>query len=106
MQFRNELDERTYGGASDDWFNQLVVTSDGYALVGNTYSFGAGSIDLWLVKVATNEDSHCNICELQAFKFRCVDSLVTFFRKDSHVTKNNANCTHLRCYRDWIDGSG
>jgi hypothetical protein len=42
---------RTYGGTNDDWAYALVQTSDGgYALAGETGSFGAGYTDFWLVK--------------------------------------------------------
>jgi len=42
---------KTYGGISDDGAYSLVQTIDGgYALAGYTYSFGAGSSDLWFVK--------------------------------------------------------
>jgi len=42
---------KTYGGASDDNPRSVIQTSDGgYALVGWTYSYGAGSCDFWLVK--------------------------------------------------------
>jgi hypothetical protein len=42
---------RTYGGASFDVPYSLIETSDGgYALVGDTNSFGSGSFDFWLVK--------------------------------------------------------
>ena len=42
---------QTYGGTKHDEAHSLVVTSDGgYALAGNTLSFGAGSSDFWLVK--------------------------------------------------------
>jgi hypothetical protein len=45
---------RTYGGIHEDKGNSLVQTSDGgYAMAGNTFSFGAGGSDFWLVK--TNE---------------------------------------------------
>jgi hypothetical protein len=41
----------TYGGTWDDVVFALVRTSDGgYALAGQTNSFGAGSDDFWLVK--------------------------------------------------------
>lgn len=44
---------RTYGGASGDRDPSVVQTSDGgYTLAGWTISFGAGSADFWLVKVA------------------------------------------------------
>jgi parallel beta-helix repeat protein len=49
--FGNHLWNKTYGGAGEDWFYTLIQTADGgYALVGPTYSFGAGSSDIWLVK--------------------------------------------------------
>jgi hypothetical protein len=42
---------RTYGGAKEDYARSLVETSDGgYALAGDTKSFGAGYADFWLVK--------------------------------------------------------
>jgi hypothetical protein len=40
----------TYGGQSNDAAHSLVNTSDGYALAGSTFSYGAGSFDFWLVK--------------------------------------------------------
>jgi hypothetical protein len=40
-----------YGGTNPDWTYALVQTSDGgYALAGETWSFGAGDSDFWLVK--------------------------------------------------------
>jgi len=48
---------KTYGGARYDLAFSVVQTSDGgYALAGTTASYGAGSEDFWLVKVAA-EDS-------------------------------------------------
>jgi len=42
---------KTYGGTNYDYGIRVIQTSDGgYALAGQTYSFGAGSIDFWLVK--------------------------------------------------------
>ena len=42
---------QTYGGDEYDCFHALIETSDGgYALAGETYSFGAGASDFWLVK--------------------------------------------------------
>lgn len=41
----------TYGGENSDIATSLVQTSDrGYALAGNTRSFGAGDYDFWLIK--------------------------------------------------------
>jgi len=43
--------EKTYGGGDADWGHSLIVTSDGgFALVGESNSFGAGGYDFWLVK--------------------------------------------------------
>ena len=47
----NHLWNQTYGGASSDGGYSVVQTADGgYAIVGYTLSFGAGSYDFWLVK--------------------------------------------------------
>lgn len=43
---------QTYGGPGYDAANAMVQTGDGgYAIAGQTYSFGAGNSDCWLVKV-------------------------------------------------------
>jgi hypothetical protein len=42
---------QTYGGIKADDAKSLAKTSDGgYAIAGNSWSFGAGSYDFWLVK--------------------------------------------------------
>ena len=54
----DSLWSRTYGGQNIDYCNSLVQTSDGgYALVGDTDSFGAGRDDFWLVRTDENGDS-------------------------------------------------
>lgn len=50
----NQLWNKTYGGISSDYIYSIVQTTDGYALAGHTRSFGAGTDDMWLVKVDTN----------------------------------------------------
>ena len=43
--------DKTFGGASDEWAYSVQQTADGgYILAGNTYSYGAGGSDFWLVK--------------------------------------------------------
>jgi hypothetical protein len=42
---------KTYGGTSDDLVRFVRQTSDGgYIMVGETYSFGAGYSDIFLIK--------------------------------------------------------
>ncbi len=55
----NELGEvedmRFYGGAQDDWARAIIQSTHGkYILVGGTSSYGAGSSDVYLLKVDQN----------------------------------------------------
>jgi hypothetical protein len=46
---------KTIGGESWDWGYSLVQTSDGgYVIAGETYSFGAGEADVYVVKLDAN----------------------------------------------------
>ena len=50
-----------YGGAKDDCARSLVAASDGgFALAGDTKSFGAGYADFWLVKTDANGSMEWN----------------------------------------------
>ncbi|MFX1250524.1 MAG: hypothetical protein ACFFCZ_02830, partial [Promethearchaeota archaeon] len=52
---------QTYGGGYPDAAFALIQTSDGgYALAGWTESYGAGSVDCWLVKTDSNGRSQWN----------------------------------------------
>ena len=47
----NQQWNKTYGGTGFDLASSLVQTLDGgYSLAGQTYSYGAGNVDFWLVK--------------------------------------------------------
>ena len=51
----------TYGGTGDDIAYKIIVTRDGgYALAGETSSFGAGGIDIWLVKTSSSGNVQWN----------------------------------------------
>jgi uncharacterized delta-60 repeat protein len=43
--------ERRYGGAEADSATSIQQTSDGYIVAGATYSFGAGNMDFWVLKL-------------------------------------------------------
>ncbi len=45
---------KTYGGRGSDYAKSIISTSDGYLVVGMTYSFGAGDYDLLAIKLDTN----------------------------------------------------
>jgi len=49
---------RTYGGINDDYaYSVQQTTQGGYVLAGDTYSFGAGDVDVYLVETDSSGDS-------------------------------------------------
>jgi hypothetical protein len=47
----NQVWSKTYGGANNDYGYYVALTADGgFAMIGYTYSFGAGGSDVYLVK--------------------------------------------------------
>lgn len=48
----NEIANHTYGGKDNEMGNAVITTSDGGMLIGGySYSFAAGSLDAWIVKI-------------------------------------------------------
>jgi uncharacterized delta-60 repeat protein len=48
---------RTYGGSEDDFAYSIQQTSDvGYIVAGETWSFGAGAVDSWILKLSSVGD--------------------------------------------------
>jgi uncharacterized delta-60 repeat protein len=49
--------QKAYGGSSDDIAHSIQQTSDGrYIVVGETNSFGAGGVDIWILKLSSGGD--------------------------------------------------
>ncbi|MBA7603651.1 hypothetical protein ES703_10766 [subsurface metagenome] len=54
----NTIWTRTYGGEDGDSGHSIQQTSDeGYIIVGSTYSYGSGPIDVYLIKTDENGDT-------------------------------------------------
>jgi hypothetical protein len=50
--------DNVFGGNNNDVASSMIQTTDGgYVLAGQTSSYGAGSLDMWLVKVISFEDT-------------------------------------------------
>jgi len=43
---------KTFGGGNDDYLGYLIQSDDGgYVIAGETYSYGAGKADIWIIKL-------------------------------------------------------
>ena len=57
----NQVWSKTYGGANNDYGYYVALTADlGYIIGGYTYSFGAGGIDVFLVKTDSSGNVQWN----------------------------------------------
>jgi hypothetical protein len=53
----NKVWEKTIGGPDSDWAGCILQSVDqGYVILGSTESYGAGSFDMWLIKIGPEGD--------------------------------------------------
>jgi hypothetical protein len=51
---------KTYGGGGYDYVSSIIQGHDGYIIIGNTYSFGEGYSDFWVLKINSSGDEEWN----------------------------------------------
>jgi hypothetical protein len=57
----NEEWNQTFGGSAQDYANSILQTTDGgYIIGGETWSYGAGLSDAWLIKINSNGNEEWN----------------------------------------------
>ena len=49
-----EVWNKTFGGSGDETFHCITEATGGYMIIGETSSYGAGSVDVWMVKIDTS----------------------------------------------------
>ena len=83
---------KTYGGTGIDGSSSMIQTADGgYALAGDTTSFGAGGYDFWLVKTdangnalwnktygGTQDDSACSVVQTNDGGYALAGKMIPF----------------------------
>jgi arginine repressor len=74
---------KTIGGSSDDFASSIIQSSDGgYVVAGDTESFGAGDVDIYVVKM----DANGNVCFSQNITNYSVSSNVGSFSSPSTIS--------------------
>ena len=90
--------QRTYGDGSFDIAYSIQQTSDGgYIVAGRTTSFGAGSYDIWVLKLSSNGDidSFCGFIESSDATF--ADTVVS--PADTSITPRNTSVSPLDTFK-------
>jgi len=104
-EFGNHLWNQTYGGPEDDIAREIIETSDGgYAMAGETSSFGHGSRDFWLVKTdsegnmqwnqpygGTDEDEAYSVVQTEEGGYAVVGRTLSFGPQDFWLVKTDAD---------------
>jgi len=113
----NVLWNKTYGGTEDDIARKIVRAFDGgYAIAGETSSFGHGNRDFWLVKTdaagnmewseaygGTDEDEAYSVVQTSDGGYAIVGRTLSFGAEDFWLVKTNSS-GHMKWNRPYGGG--
>jgi hypothetical protein len=95
----NKIWDKTFGGRKFDAISSIIKADNGYIIVGDTYSFGEGKGDAWVIKI----DKNGNKIWDKTFGGRKFDAIISIIKADNGYIIAGITESFVAGYRDaWI----